>query len=150
MSAELYRQAPVISLRMVKDSSVEISAVRKPSDIGDILVEKYGLLDREMMIVVHLNTRNEIVAIEPTNTGDLNSCSITMRELFKGAILSNAASIIVAHNHPSGDVSPSPEDVAVTVGIRQAGELLGIELLDHLVFSDTGWLSLRMRGLGFE
>jgi len=73
-----------------------------------------------------------------------------MRELFKGAILSNASGIIVAHNHPSGDPSPSPEDVAITRSIVSAGEMLDIEVLDHIILGNKRWISLKERGLGFK
>lgn len=148
---EVYRQAPIISLRMIRDSSIAVpQAVRSPGDMAQTLMDKYGLADRELMIVIHLDTRHNVLAIEPTSTGGLNSCHITLREMFKGAILSNAAAIIIAHNHPSGNILPSPEDVHITKAIVEAGELLDIEVVDHIVFSDSGWVSLRERGLGFS
>jgi len=114
-----------------------------------LLIEKYGAIDREVFIVIHLDTRNQVSAIEPVSYGDLNTNHIAMREVFKGAILSNAASIILAHNHPSGSLTPSAEDVAFTHEAVKAGDLLDIEVLDHLVFSDTDYISMRERCIGF-
>jgi DNA repair protein RadC len=74
---------------------------------------------------------------------------VNIREVFKAAVMSNAAAIILCHNHPSGDPTPSPEDVAITRKIKDAGTLLDIELLDHIVLGNPDWVSLRERGLGF-
>ena len=90
------------------------------------------------------------MSIEVAFIGNLNTASIRIADLFKVAIVKNAASIIVAHNHPSGDPSPSPEDVAVTRNIRKAADLLDMELLDHVVIGDGRFVSIKERGLGFD
>jgi len=94
-----------------------------------------------------LDTKNRILAIDPVAVGSLDAALITMREVFKTAIIIGAAALIIVHNHPSGVTTPSPEDEAITATIQQAGKLLGIEVLDHIILaSDRGWTSLRQRG----
>lgn len=124
--------------------------VRSPSDLAVILLPEMSHLEREHFLVVCLDTRNNVLQKQTLYVGSLNATHIRVAEVFREAIRHNAAAIIVAHNHPSGDPSPSPEDVTVTQQIREAGELLSIELLDHLVIGDQRFVSLRERGLGFN
>lgn len=125
-------------------------AVRSPSDLAATLLPEMAHLEREHFVVVSLDTRNRVLASETLYVGSLNATHIRVAEVFQEPIRRNAAAIIVAHNHPSGDPSPSPEDVNVTRQIREAGEILSIELLDHLVIGNQRFVSLRERGLGFE
>jgi DNA repair protein RadC len=99
--------------------------------------------------VINLDTRNRVLNIEKVYVGSLNSSTVRVAELFRPAIQRNAAGIIMVHNHPSGDPTPSPEDVSLTRAVVQAGKLLDIELLDHLVIGVGRWVSLKERGLGF-
>jgi DNA repair protein RadC len=124
--------------------------VRSPSDLAVILLPEMSHLQQEHFLVVCLDTRNNVLHKQTLYVGSLNATHIRVAEVFREAIKHNAAAIIVAHNHPSGDPSPSPEDVEVTRQIRQAGELLSIELLDHLVIGDQRFVSLRERALGFD
>jgi DNA repair protein RadC len=124
--------------------------VRSPSDLAVILLPEMTHLEREHFVVVSLDTRNQVLAKKTLYVGSLNATHIRIAEVFQEPIRRNAAAIIVAHNHPSGDPSPSPDDVSVTRQIREAGDLLGIELLDHLVIGDQRFLSLRERNLGFD
>ena len=124
--------------------------VRSPSDLAVMLLPEMTHLEREHFLVVSLDTRNHVVAKKTLYIGSLNATHIRVAEVFREAIRHNAAAIIVAHNHPSGDPSPSPDDLQVTRQLRQAGELLSIELLDHLVIGDQRFVSLRERGLGFD
>jgi DNA repair protein RadC len=124
--------------------------VASPSDLAVILLPEMTHLEREHFVVVCLDTRNSVLHKQILYVGSLNTTHVRVAEVFREAIKRNAAAIIVAHNHPSGDPSPSPEDVTVTRQIGQAGELLSIELLDHLVIGDQRFVSLRERGLGFE
>ena len=94
--------------------------------------------DREMFLVASLNTKNEPTQIEVISVGSLNASIVHPREVFKSAIISNAASIICAHNHPSGDLKPSNEDIEVTKRLVEAGKLLGIDVLDHIIMNDEG------------
>jgi len=99
--------------------------------------------------VLFLDTRNRILGSEPIYKGSLNQSQVRIGEVFREAVRRNCAAVIVAHNHPSGDPAPSPEDVAVTRDLVAAGKLLGIELIDHLIIGQGRWISLRERGLGF-
>lgn len=148
---ELLAMAPIISMRIVRDATVAApTRVRAPQDVARLLEERYADADREILVVVILDTKNQVLAINPTFVGSLNGAMVTMREIFKAAVMLGAASIIVAHNHPSGDPSPSPEDIAITRQIVQAGKLLEIEVLDHLIIGAVGrFASLREQGLGF-
>jgi DNA repair protein RadC len=106
-------------------------------------------LEQEQLRVVLLNTKNRVIGHEEVCRGSLNSAAVRVGEVFREPIRSNAAAVILIHNHPSGDPTPSPEDVRLTVAVREAGELLDIELLDHLVIGRQDFASLRERGLGF-
>jgi DNA repair protein RadC len=128
----------------------ERPAVRSPSDLATILLPEMAHLEREHFLVVCLDTRNNVVHKQTLYVGSLNATHIRVAEVFQEPIRRNAAAIIVAHNHPSGDPSPSREDLAVTRQIREAGEMLNIELLDHLVIGDQRFVSMRERGLGFD
>jgi DNA repair protein RadC len=147
-----FYEIPVISLRMVRDGGILVqrSLIKSPVDIYNLLQERMQDLDREVMCVVHLDSRNKVLAIENAFVGTINSNHIRVADLMKGAILQNAAAILLAHNHPSGDPSPSPEDVAVTKAIKAGAGLLDIELLDHIIIGDGRFISLKERGLGFK
>ena len=108
-------------------------------------------LDQEYLYVILLDTRNRLIG-QPREVyhGSLNTSLIRVGEVFREAIKANAAGMIVVHNHPSGDPSPSPEDVAVTRTLVEAGKLLDIDLLDHLVIGRHRFVSLKERGLGFS
>lgn len=112
------------------------------------LRHEYGgmMPDREVCGAVYLNTKNKITGLEIIGIGSLNSAIMHPREVFKGAILHNASSIILFHNHPSGDSSPSQEDIKVTQRLYDAGNLLGIELLDHVILGDPFDYSLKESG----
>jgi len=99
--------------------------------------------------VVLLDTRNRVLAVHTVYVGNLNTNVVRVGELFREAIRLNCAALIVVHNHPSGDPTPSPEDVKVTELIVQAGQLLDIEVLDHLIIGQQRYVSLKERGLGF-
>jgi len=157
-AAELYahpvvRQVmkPVYKLMMVKDGSIAAPCgqVRMPSDVSALVMTYSAGLDREHLIVILLSTKNDVIGINTVSVGGLNCAYVPMREVFKPALLANAAAIIVAHNHPSGDPTPSPEDVMVTRKIVEAGNLLDIKVLDHLICGESRWVSLKERGLGF-
>jgi DNA repair protein RadC len=107
-------------------------------------------LDQEVLRVVLLNTKNQVVRFVDVYRGSLNSSLVRISEVFKEAVRVNAAAIIVAHNHPSGDPTPSPEDARVTEQIVAAGKLLEIEVLDHLVIGERSYVSLRQKKLGFR
>ena len=121
--------------------------VRGPDDVLALIGRKLRAERREHFVVLLLNARHECVAVETVSIGSLNASIVHPREVFRSAVLAAAASIIVAHNHPSGDPEPSVEDVSITRRLAQVGELLGIGLLDHVVIASRGAVSLRERGL---
>ena len=108
-----------------------------------------SMLEQEELRVMRLDTKNRVQGTSEVYKGSLNTSLIRVGELFRDAIRYNSAAVIVAHNHPSGDPTPSPEDVAVTRQIAEAGRLLDIEVLDHLIIGHQRFVSLKERGLGF-
>jgi len=124
--------------------------IRSPADLAQMLMGQYSHEQQEHFIVILLDSRNKIIDTIDLYTGSLNAGHIRVGEVFQAAITKFAAAIIVAHNHPSGDPTPSPEDVHVTRQIVAAGDLLGVDVLDHLVIGQQRFISLRERGLGFD
>ena len=124
--------------------------VRSPADVAQLLMADMAHLEQEHFRVLFLDTRNRLLGIETVYVGSLNASHIRVGEVFRDAVKRNCAAIIVVHNHPSGDPTPSPEDAEVTRQLVAAGELLDIEVLDHLVIGQQRFVSLRERGLGFS
>lgn len=135
--------------RLRRATPDEKPAIHSPGEAAEILLHSMSALEQEELRVILLDTRNRILGTETVYRGSLNSSQVRIGEMFKAAIRRNAASVIIAHNHPSGDPTPSPEDVAVTRAFVQAGKLLDVEVLDHLVIGMNRWISLKERGLGF-
>jgi DNA repair protein RadC len=134
--------------RLLLEAAGDRVMVRSPSDAATLLMPEIGNQEQEHFVVLLLDTRNHVVGQEVLYKGSLNASHIRVAEVFREPIRRNCAAIIVAHNHPSGDVSPSPEDAALTRTLVEAGETLDIEILDHLVVSSTRFLSMKERGLG--
>lgn len=124
--------------------------IKSPADVAALLMVEMGHLDQEELRVINLDTKNRIQRISTVYRGSVNSAQVRIGEIFKDAIRLNSAAIIIVHCHPSGDPTPSPEDVLVTRQIVEAGKLLDAEVLDHVVISAGRWVSLRERGLGFS
>ncbi|MCB0194149.1 MAG: DNA repair protein RadC [Anaerolineae bacterium] len=124
--------------------------ITSPTDAANFLMLEMGSLPQENLRTILLDTKNRILDSPTVYVGNVNSSIIRVAEVFRSAIRENATSIIVAHNHPSGDPTPSPEDVHVTRSLVDAGMLLGIEVLDHLVIGHQRFVSLKERGLGFD
>ena len=116
---------------------------------GIISFSTWWFWSRSIFKAVILNTKNQVLKVQNVYVGSLNTAVVRVGELFREAIRVNAAAIIVAHNHPSGDPTPSAEDVHVTRQMVEAGKLLNIDVLDHLVICQARWVSLKERGLGF-
>lgn len=116
--------------------------VRDARDVYEAFREHFQSLDREQFLAVILDGKNRILGLNLVATGTLTSALVHPRELFKPAILANAASLILVHNHPSGDPDPSAEDKALTARLKEAGELIGIRILDHVVIGDDRYVSL--------
>ena len=124
--------------------------LHSPKDAYDILQCFLDTLDHEELWVVCMDTRNRVMRLVGLYKGSVNSSQVRVAEVFRQAIVDNAPAIIVAHNHPSGDPSPSPDDVSITRTMVQAGKLLDIDVLDHLVIGRGTYVSLKERGLGFS
>ncbi|HEY64129.1 MAG TPA: JAB domain-containing protein [Caldilineae bacterium] len=135
--------------RLLVASPQDRPQVTSPADAANLVSLDMSVLEQEEMRVLLLDTRNRVLAIETVYKGSLNSAVVRIGELFRGAIRANSAAIILVHNHPSGDPSPSPEDIRLTRDAIQAGKLLGIEVLDHLIIGQGKYVSLKERGLGF-
>ena len=134
----------------MKQESIEQDKIQSPEQGAQLILYEMSALDQEELWVILLDTRNHFLMTETVYRGSLNSSQVRVGEIFKSAVRRNAASIIVAHNHPSGDPTPSPDDIAVTRAIVEAGKLLDIEVLDHLVIGNGNFVSLKQRGLGFS
>lgn len=139
-----------VGRRLLASAPEQRAQVSSPADAANLLMSDMSLLEQEHLRLILLDTRNQVLATPNVYVGSLNTSVIRVGELFRYAIKENAAAIIVAHNHPSGDPSPSPEDVQVTRQIVSAGKLLDIDLLDHVIIGRGRYVSLKERGLGFE
>jgi DNA repair protein RadC len=137
--------------RMRLETPEELTAIHSPADAAALVQYEMSALEQEELRVLLLDTRNRVVHTSVVYRGSLNSSQVRVGELFKTAIRRSAAAIIVVHNHPSGDPTPSPDDVAITRAVVQAGKLLDIEVLDHLVIGRGAgrFVSMKERGLGF-
>ena len=120
--------------------------VRSPEDGADYVMEDMRSLKQEHLVVMFLNTKNQIIHRQTIFVGSLNASIVHPREIYREAVRRSAASIICAHNHPSGDPSPSQEDIHVTRRLVEAGKIMGIEMLDHLVIGDNKFISLKEKG----
>jgi DNA repair protein RadC len=136
--------------RLLASAPEQRAQVSSPADAANLLMSDMALLEQEHLRLVLLDTRNQVLSTPTVYVGSLNTSVIRVGELFRHAIKENAAAMIVAHNHPSGDPSPSPEDVRVTKQIVSAGQLLDVDVLDHLVIGHGRYVSLKERGLGFD
>ena len=143
---------PRFDIRMVRDGRVPIMEapviIRTPADALPILEAELSGRSREIFMALALNTKNHVIAVLPVSSGSLNASIVHPRELFQRAILANCASLIIAHNHPSGDPTPSsPEDIQLTRKLVEAGQLLDIPILDHIILGFPGYTSFKEKGL---
>lgn len=136
--------------RVLQAETGDLPKISSPADAANLLMYEMMNLEQEHLRVILLDTRNQVLGTPTIYIGSLNTSVVRIGELFRPAITNCAAAIIVAHNHPSGDPSPSPEDIRVTREIAKAGELLGMELLDHIIIGRQRWVSLKERGYGFD
>lgn len=140
---------PVYHVQLVRDrliKTVPQRAIRNSDDVVAILRDELLQADREKLISLMLNAKNVVIGMEIVSVGSLTASIAHPREIFKAAILKNAAAIILVHNHPSGDPSPSQDDIQLTERISRAGELLGIKLLDHVIVGDPDSYSFTNAG----
>lgn len=143
------KRVNVVTIKMVKESSIlyQNRKISSPSDASILLRNFLEDSDRELLIVCCMDTKNQPTCINIVSIGTLNSSLVHPREVFKAAILGNSSSIIVAHNHPSGDTTPSNEDVNITNRLKEAGKIIGIDLLDHIIIGKNHFTSLKERGI---
>lgn len=133
--------------RLLRADKNERIIIRSPKDIADILIPRYRYATQESFIIVLLNTKNEIISINDISTGSLNTSIAEPREVFREILKYPTSSVILAHNHPSGDATPSIEDIQITKRMIKAGKILGIDVLDHIIIGDNNFFSLKQNGL---
>ncbi|UFJ41340.1 DNA repair protein RadC [Brevibacillus humidisoli] len=138
-----------VKLQKVGDVSFEWRPIHAPKDAVSIFqtyLEHYCHTDRENFIAMYLNVKNEVVGLSTVHIGSLNASLVNPREVYTDAVLHKAASVILCHNHPSGNPSPSREDIEVTKTLRQAGEILDIAVLDHIIIGQDRFISFKEQG----
>ncbi|MFC1882216.1 JAB domain-containing protein [Thermodesulfobacteriota bacterium] len=129
---------------LVRDGAYdEVIKISEPSDAYELVKDELVNSDREMFLSIMLTVKNALIGVETVCVGSVVAITVTPRDVFKSAILANAVAIIVCHNHPSGELTPSINDLEVTKELVNAGELLGIKVLDHLIVSSQGYKCLR-------
>jgi DNA repair protein RadC len=148
--ASQIKAAIELGRRLVLESPEERPAIHTPAEAAELVQYEMSALEQEELRVLLLDTRNRVQHIETVYRGSINSSQVRVAEIFKTAIRRNATNLIVIHNHPSGDPTPSPDDIAITRAILQAGELLDVKLLDHIIVGSGKFVSLKERGLGFS
>ena len=135
--------------RLVSLNPEDRVRITTPQDVANLLLAEMSFLEQEHLKVVLLNTKNQVLGVREVYVGNVNSSVVRVSEVFRPAIRDNCLSIIVVHNHPSGDPTPSPEDVNITKQIVGAGALLDIEVLDHIVIGQKSFVSMKEKRLGF-
>lgn len=135
-----------LSKRLARQSMGPLPVVKIPRDAAVLVMGEMSYLDREHFRAINLNTKNQVIAIDAVSVGSLNSSPVHPREVFKLPIKRSAAKLILVHNHPSGDTTPSGEDIAITRRLCQAGDLLGLEILDHLIIGLNNFISMKEKG----
>ena len=129
---------PVFRVQLVRETGIERVELEGPEDVAQIISHYLEYEDREHFVTMMLDVKNRVIGIHTVSIGTLNASLVSAREVFKAAILCNAASVILAHNHPSGDLTPSPEDLLVTETLAKAGAILDIQVLDHVIVGEMG------------
>ena len=140
---------PRYRVSLVREGScaVDHNAIRTPEDVYAIIGPEYENAVVETAMMLALDTKNKVIAVFTVSTGSLNASIIHPRDIFQRAILVNAASVILVHNHPSGDPTPSPEDIELTRKLVEAGKMMDVAILDHVVIGEGRFVSLKERGL---
>ena len=136
-----------ISKRLRGFKSGEEYKITAPKDVAQYLMEDMRYLKKEYLKLIMLNTKNVIISIKDISIGNLNSSIVHPREVFYEAIKKCSASVVICHNHPSGDPTPSKEDINITTRLRECGKLLGIEVLDHIIIGNGTYISLKEKGM---
>ena len=136
---ELYKRFKVSELTQVK--------ISKPSDVAKLVLDELRMLRQEVLILINLDTKNKVISKKEIFKGGLNSSLVHPREIFREAVKDSAASIIICHNHSSGDLTPSRDDINITTRLKECGKMMGIELLDHLIIGDNRFISLKEKDI---
>lgn len=134
-----------LGIRLLTLQARKREGIRSGEDVFHLLLPTMRYLDKEYFKAVFLDTKNQVLQIKDVSIGSLNASIVHPRELFKGAIRVSSAAVILVHNHPSGDPSPSPEDIEITKRLWEAGQILGIKILDHIIIGDNKYVSLKER-----
>ena len=121
--------------------------ISSPTDIANILMKEMVVLKQEVLKLIMLDTKNNIIGIKDVFKGSLNTSIVHPREIFKEALKKSSSSIIICHNHPSGDPTPSKEDINITIRLKECGNIIGINLLDHLIIGKSQYISLKEKGI---
>lgn len=142
------KRIQIVQVKLVREKSMLYKGrkIRSPHDAYELMKEFLGDVDREHFIVMCLDTKNQPTCIQVVHIGSLNASIVHPREVMKSALLSNAAAILVGHNHPSNISTPSTEDIEVTERLKEAGKILGIDLIDHLILCTDNFTSLKEKG----
>ncbi len=148
--ASQIKAALELGRRLVITQPEERATISSPQDVYNLLAAEMAHLEQEHLRVLLLDTRHRVTAMPELYKGNVNSSVVRVAEVFRDAIRQTSPALIVVHNHPSGDPAPSSDDIAVTRQLVAASELLDIEVLDHIVIGEQGFVSMRERGLGFE
>ncbi len=136
-----------LATRYSKEGRNVIASITCPEDVRDLLRDEMWYLEKEEFRILILNTKNQVVRIETISVGSLNSSIVHPREVFKSALLNSANSIILVHNHPSGNPEPSKEDIVITKRLIEAGDIMGIKVLDHIILGDNRYISLKEKDI---
>lgn len=136
---ELYKRFKGSELTQVK--------ISKPSDVAELVLDELRMLRQEVLILITLDTKNKVISKKEIFKGGLNSSLVHPREIFREAVKDSAAAIIICHNHPSGDPTPSRDDINITTRLKECGKMMGIELLDHLIIGDNRFISLKEKDI---
>jgi DNA repair protein RadC len=147
--ASTLKAAIELGRRLTLESPEDRPTINSPADAAALVQLEMQALEKEHLKVILLDTRNHVIEIREVYRGSLNASVVRVSEVFTPAVRRNAASILVVHNHPSGNPSPSPEDVAITKRLVEAGKLMEIEVLDHIIIGQGRYVSMKERGLGF-
>lgn len=146
---KIFDHIPLYQTRIVKTMNAPFEVreqVKSPDDVFGFLSEYFEARDREYMVAVFLDTANTVIGMSVLSIGDLSGAYASTRDAFKHALLANAAAIVLAHNHPSGNPEPSRADISVTREMVEAGEVMGIPIHDHLIFAEGAYTSLATEG----
>jgi DNA repair protein RadC len=133
--------------RIVRKPTDRRVQIRTAADAAEYVMDRMRYLKKEHFVILHLDTKHCVIGEETASVGSLDASIVHPREIFKSAVKRSASAILCVHNHPSGDPTPSPEDVAITRRLMDAGRLLGIDVLDHIVVGDGRFVSLKAQGL---